>query len=119
MAYTKSILSPYDSFTGLTQIHHYDADTDHSVFETVGDATPVLEFNRMIANDPEVWKRGMKADFCLYAKIPPIVQMKLLTEKGIDIYKKEHGNRLSKVLEDPDYRYLKTTSKRHIIKAYD
>ncbi len=119
MAYTKSLISPYDPLTGLTQYFNYDAATDTGVFETVGDAEPVLEFNRMIANDQDVWKKGVKNDFALYAKIPAIAQMKLMTEHGIDIYKKEHGNRLSKVLEDPDYRYLKCTSKRHIIKAHD
>jgi len=118
MATTKSLIA-YDSVNNIEQYMHYDEDTDEAHFESVGDATPVLEFNRMIANEGDIWKKGVKADFALYAKIPAIVQMKLLAEKGIDIYKKEHGNRLSKVLEDPDYRYLKTTSKRHIIKAYD
>ncbi len=112
-------LIAYDDLNGIAQYHDYDPYTDESRFFCVEDATSVLEYNRMLANDNELTKHGIKNDFWLYAKIPTIVQIKLLAEKGIDLYKKEHGNALSKVLEDPDYRYLKTTSRKHIIKAYD
>lgn len=117
--YTRSIISPYDPLTGITQYMNYDAATDEAVFESVGDAEPVLEFNRSLANDSEITKTGIKNEFWRYASIPAIVQVKLMAEKGINIWKREHGNRLSQVLEDPDYRYLKCTSKRHIIKAHD
>lgn len=118
MAYTKSLIS-FDPLNNISQYMHYDEDTDISHFESVGDATEVLEYNRALANDTDITKYGIKNDLWLYAKIPAIVQLKLMAEKGIDIYKKEHGNALSKVLEDPDYRYLKTTDRKHIIKAYD
>jgi hypothetical protein len=110
------ILLSYDELTGISQYHNYDSATDTSVFESVGDAEPVLELNRKIANETEFTRKGIKDGWWLYASIPTIFQLKLLTEKGIDIYKKEHGARLSKVLEDPEYRHLKTTHKRHIIK---
>lgn len=106
----------YDPLNGIAQYHNYDVDTDTSIFESVGDAGPVLELNRKIANETDLTKKGIKEGWWLYARIPTIFQLKLLVEKGIDVYKKEHGHRLSKVLEDPEYRHLKTTWKHHIIK---
>lgn len=118
MAFTRELIA-WDPMNGIAQYHSYDADTGTSVFESVGDAGPAIEQNKRIANDPDIWKRGVKNDFVLYASIPTIFQLKLLMEKGIDVYKKEHGARLSKVLEDPDYRDLKVTNKVHIISAHD
>lgn len=109
-------LIAYDELNGISQYHHYDVDTDTSIFESVGDAGPVLELNRKIANDTDITKKGIKDGLWLYARIPTIFQFKLLVEKGIDVYKKSDGHRLSKILEDPEYRHLKTTMKRHIIK---
>jgi len=110
------ILLSHDDLTGISQYHDYDPYTDTSRFESVGDAGPVLELNRAIANDTDISRKGIKDGMWLYARIPTIFQLKLLAEKGIDVYKKEDGARLSKVLEDPEYRHLKTTTKRHIIK---
>lgn len=110
------ILLNHDPLNGITQYHDYDPETDTSRFESVGDAGPVLELNRKIANETDISSKGIKDGMWLYARIPAIFQLKLMVEKGIDIYKKEDGHRLSKVLEDPDYRHLKTTTKRHIIK---
>ena len=118
MAYTKSLIS-VDEYSGISQYHHYDIDTDTSVFESVADAEPTLELNRARANDNEFTKHGMKDEFWLYASIPNILVLKFRIEHGIDVYKKEDGPKLSKLLEDPQYRYLKCTTKKHIIKAYD
>ena len=118
MAFTKELIS-YDPLTRLSTFHSYEYETGTSVFEYVGDATPSLDVNKARQNCPEIWKAGMKESFVLYASFDPIVQMKLLCEHGIDIYKKEHGPRLSKLLEHPDWRYLKCTNKTHIISAHD
>ena len=115
---SKEIIA-YDELNGITQYHHYDADMDTSVFESVGDAGPVLELNRAMANDNDMTRQGMKQDFWLYARIPMIFQLKLMQEHNICIWKREDGNRLSQILEDPQYRHLKTTTKKHIIKAHD
>jgi hypothetical protein len=67
-----------------------------------------------IAN--RVTAEGIKDGFWLYASIPPAFQVKLLIEKGIDVYNPQHGARLSQILEDPEYKYLKTTTKHHKFK---
>lgn len=105
-----------DPLNGITTWHEYDALTDTTHLIYTGDAEPVLELNKARANDPEVTRHGIKEDFWLYASIPTIVQLKWMIEEGIDIYNPSHGPRISRKLEDPEYRYLKCTTKRHIIK---
>lgn len=112
---TERLLS-FDPLTGLSEFHSYDEATDTTTIRTVGDCEPYLERNKLMANDADFTKDGIKGEFWLYASIPPAVQVKLLIEKGIDVYNKNHGARLSKVLEDPDYRFLKTTTKVHKFK---
>lgn len=106
-----------DPLTGLVTYHQYDEDTDETVLSYEADAEPVLERNKILQNDPEHWKKGVKNDFVFYASIPVGVQMKWLVEKGVDVWKHEHGRSVSKLLEDPEYRHLKCTTKTHIIKG--
>ena len=109
-------LLSFDPTTGLSEWHSYDATTKTTTIRTEGDCEPFLERNKAMANDDQLTKEGIKNEFWLYASIPPAVQVKLLVEKGIDVYNKNHGARLSKILEDPEYKYLKTTSKHHRFK---
>ena len=119
MAYGPKELISWDPLNGIAQYHSYDYDTGNSLFESVGDPTAVLEMNKNLAKTDDLWKHGIKEDFVLYASIPAIVQLKLRNEHGIDVYNKHHGARLSKILEHPDYRYLKCVNKTHIISAND
>lgn len=112
---SKELLS-YDPLLDIKTFHIYDPQTDESVFSYEGGYEEVLDKNKRMANDNELTKRGIKDEFWLYASIPAIVQMKLLTEKGIDVWNPQHRDRLSKILEDPEYRYLKTTNKIHLMK---
>lgn len=109
-------LLSFDPLTGLSEWHSYDEATDTTTIRTEGDCEPVLEANKLLANDTDFTKRGIKDDFWLYARFPAAFQVKLLIEQGIDVYNKNHGERLSKILEDPAYRHLKTTTKRHRFK---
>ena len=106
----------YDPITGLTTWHHYDWTTDETIIETSGDSEPYLELNKAMARDDDFTKKGIKDGFWLYASIPPAVQVKWLVEDGIDVYNPSHGARISAKLEDPEYKYLKTTSGHHKFK---
>jgi hypothetical protein len=111
----KRLLS-FDQMTGLSTYHAYDSMTDETTIITEGDYSASLEMNKKRANDTELTKQGIKNEMWLYASIPPIVQMKWLTEEGLDVWKKEHAQRLSRKLEDPEFRYLKTTAGVHLFK---
>lgn len=109
-------LLSHDPITGLDTWHEYDSQTDETHIITTGDAEPYLELNKARANDDGITKNGIKNGMWLYASIPPGIQVKWLVEHGVDIYKKEHGPQMSKLLEDPQYKYLKTTTRRHLFK---
>ena len=105
-----------DPITGLETYHNYNPQTDETIIETWQDIEPVLEMNKKLKNDTDLTKRGIKEGFWKYASIPVIFQYKMLVNEGVDIYRREHGERLSKLLENPDYSHLKTTTKVHRFK---
>ena len=111
----KRLLS-HDPVTGLLTWHSYDSLTDETIISYTADSTPILEANKRKANDPEYSRDGIKDEFWHYATIPVEVQMDWLINHGVDIYRKEDGPKISKLLSDPDYRYLKTTTGKHVIK---
>lgn len=111
----KRLLS-YDEVTGLLTWHSYDAQTDETIISYTADSTPILERNKAMANDTEYSSKGIKDEFWHYATIPVAVQMDWLINKGVDIYNKDHSAKISQLLNDPEYRYLKTTHKHHEMK---
>ena len=106
----------YDPLNGITQTLAYDHETDTTTIRSVGDCEASLELNKTMANDDDYTKDGMKRDLWHYASIPAILQMKWLVEEGIDVYKREHADRVWAKVNHPDYAYLKTTRKIHIAK---
>ena len=111
----KRLLS-VDPLTGLMTWHSYDPLTDETIISYTADSSPILEGNKMMANDPEYSKQGIKQEFWHYATIPVEVQMDWLINKGVDIYNRDHNAKVSQLLNDPEYRYLKTTHLHHKLK---
>lgn len=103
----------YDEITGLSTLHEYNPQTDETTIIHVGDSTPYLEENKRLANDTDYTKQGFKNEFYKYASIPPAVQVKWLIEKGVDVYNPHHGKEVLALVNHPDYRYLKVTTKYH------
>lgn len=105
-----------DEVNGISTFHEYDHETDTTTIIHASDATPLLEQNKKMANDADYSKNGIKQGWWLYASIPAIVQTKWLIEHGVDVYNKDHGAKIGKLLNDPEYQYLKTTSGYHKFK---
>jgi hypothetical protein len=71
------------------------------------DSEPILDENKAKANagrdyyarDPDLWR---------VASIPVVVQYKWLVEKGVDVMNPEHWPAVKRLLNDPEWRYLKT-----------
>jgi len=99
-----------DPLTRTTTYHHYDPMTDVTTIEEVQDVEPFLERNKRLQNDTDYSKQGIKNEWWHIASIPNTVQTKWLREHGIDVYNRDHWPRVKRLLEDPDYRYLKTTA---------
>jgi len=73
----------------------------------VQDVEPILELNKKkqsegrayYAQDDEMWR---------VASIPVTVQMEWMTKHGVDVHNEDHWPRVKKLLNDPEWRYLKT-----------
>ena len=111
----KRLLS-YDPITGLETYFSHDESTNESTISYAADSSPILEANKRLANDDDYTKDGIKKEFWHYASIPVMVQMDWLINKGVDIYNKDHAAKVSQLLNDPEYRHLKTTHKHHKMK---
>lgn len=105
-----------DPFTGLETHHEYDPATEETRIILTGDAEPVLEENKRLANDTQYSKKGIKQEFWKYASIPAGIQVKWLIEHGVDVYNTQHAERMGKLLELPEYKYLKCTTGKHKFK---
>jgi len=103
----------YDPTSGITTYFDYDPHNDTTLIYHEQDVTPILEMNKAMANDGDIWKEGVKNSWAHYAQIPNIVVQKWLNEHGVNLYDKNHQKAVFRLLNDPEYRYLKTTTKFH------
>jgi len=111
----KRLLS-HDPLTGLKTWHSFDSLTDETTISYSADSTPILEENKLKQNDAYFSRAGIKSEFWQLASIPVMVQMDWLINKGVDIYNKDHFPKVCRLLDDPEYKYLKTTTGRHLAK---
>ncbi len=100
-----------DPLTGVIEYHHYDPSTDRTIIESVQDATPVLERNKVLANaDDGGWSPSRELRRA--ASIPAIVILKWRSEEGIDVFDRNHWPAVKRKLNDPDWRWLRTAPGR-------
>ena len=96
-------LLDFDPFTGMETWHDYDETTHETRLHYKQDVEPQLDANKRAANDAS----GPMGDMVHVASIPASIQMKWLVEKGVDLLNPDHKRAVAKLLDDPDYRYLK------------
>jgi hypothetical protein len=102
-----------DPFTGQSVWYEFNRGTLQATITHEQDVTPVLENNKFDLNDEDRTRIGMKRDWWHYARVPNTVILKWKQEKGVDFYNKDHRKRVFELLNDPEYRFLKTTHKHH------
>ena len=107
-----------DPSLGIDTFHEYDSQTDETKIIHIGQTTDVIERNKRIANDTDFTKKGIKQELWMYASIPAGIQVKWLVEHGVDVWNKDHGEAIGKLINSPEYAYLKCTSKYHKIKGH-
>lgn len=115
---TKRLLD-HDPETGVTEYFHYDHTTDTSYVETVQDVEPILDINKTLQNDEDYTRKGIKEEMWHFAQIPIWVQMKWLSEYGLENWPMHPNNSklLFRLLNSPEWRYLKTTNKIHVARS--
>ena len=73
------------------------------------DVQPILEANKLLQNDPEYKKNGIKHGMQHIARIPEIWVHYFMKKYGLDIMRREARPKLHKLLQDPAYKFLRTT----------
>jgi hypothetical protein len=106
----------HDPLTGITTLMEYHADTDITVVSREQDVEPYLEMNKALQNDPEYSRKGMKEGWWHYAFYPDVVIEKFRREHGVDIFNPDHAKKKFELLNRPEYKYLKTTTKMHNVR---
>jgi hypothetical protein len=112
---------PYDREAGVQTWHTYDPHTQETTIEVVQDAAPFLEINRAERNLEAGGAMGLtgkdrkeiQRGWWHYARIPIGVQYVWLRDYGVDVYREEHQKKVLKLLNSPDWKYLKTTDGTH------
>ena len=88
----------------------YDASEDKIVQHSVQDIEPLIELNKKEFNKDyihggvETRETGMRK----VASIPLVIVEKWRKEYGIDMMNKDHWPKIKKLLNDPEYRFLRT-----------
>ena len=100
-----------DYLTGVSTWHNYDHHTGITTIETTQDCSSFVEENKKRHNS-SYQKDGIKQEWMHAATIPIIIQMKWKQELGVDIYNPDHSKKIAALLNDPEYRYLKTGTLR-------
>jgi hypothetical protein len=105
-----------DPITGEAVWYEYKASDDSATITHTQDVSAILDSNIAMANDPDKTARGIKGDLWKYASIPNVVYVKWLQEKGVDIFNRAHRKEMFRLLNSPEYKYLKTTNKVHNVR---
>jgi hypothetical protein len=101
----------FNPLTGETT--RFESDGEKFRIVQYQDISPILDGNKRLAADESHSRKGIKNDMWHYATIPNTVALKWKQEKGVDIFNPEHRKKMFKLLNDPEYSYLKTTTLKH------
>lgn len=106
----------HDPLTGITTWFEYHPESDISVVGREQDVEAILEANKALQGSDTYTRDGFKESWWHYATIPNVLIEKWKIEEGIDVFNKDHSRRVFQKLNDPAYRFLKTTTKVHLPK---
>lgn len=96
-------LLDFDPVTGVKTFYQYDENEDRDIISYEQDVEPILDRNKAAANEAT----GPMGDMVHVASIPSSIQLKWLVEHGVDIMNRDHMPRVKRLLNDPEWRYLK------------
>lgn len=101
------VLFDRDPLTGAEEFFHFDDDKGAFTIETRADVEPLIDLNKRRFNDgTNGWTehRDMKR----IASIPPEIIVLWKQRYGVDVFDKNHKGALKRLLNDPEWRYLRT-----------
>lgn len=98
-------LIDHDPLTGISTIWHGSPDGNTFSIEHTQDVEPILNDNKVKRDHVELNK---KSEMWHAASIPAVVQMKWMVDYGVDVFNKDHAEKVKKLLNDPEWKYLRT-----------
>ena len=101
-----------DPLSGIASTFRYDHARDEVVYGQFQQCDPILEHNKRNVIEAD-HARQMKNDWIHYAKIPNVVILQWKTNHGVDFMKPGQEKAWFKLLNHPDYKYLKCTPYHH------
>tara|TARA_R100001460_G_scaffold106093_1_gene153311 strand:- start:664 stop:963 length:300 start_codon:yes stop_codon:yes gene_type:complete len=90
------------------QIFHWHEPTKEMAIEHIEDIQPLIESNKKLQQEDHF----IKDDFRLSARIPMTVYYEWKNKFGVDLFNPDHKEGVKKLINSPEYRYLKTTTRR-------
>lgn len=113
-------LIEYDPLARTQVWHHYDDLTRETIIEEIQDVDHIIEVNKKTQTHDvggakgltEYSRKGIQRGWWHVASIPNGVIHKWLVEKGVDVMNKDHWPKVKQLLNDPEWRYLRTGTGR-------
>lgn len=96
---------PEDPSSGTE--YWYDPEKDRMITRYVQDVESILNKNKREAN-ASLNQRHKSEAMNKVASIPNTVVLKWKFELGVDIFNPAHADKVKKLLNDPEWRYLRT-----------
>lgn len=87
---------------------NYDHDEDKVVLKNTQDVQPILEMNKKEMAGDSPYGLQNNPNMRKVASIPLVIIEKWKRELGIDIMDKNDMPKIKKLLNDPEYRWLRT-----------
>jgi hypothetical protein len=97
-----------ESFTGTETWFHADGEGNVTI-ETRQDIAAILEANKRLRNEFEGYQDKGDHHFHHYATIPAVVIEMWRNQYGVDVFDPDHAGAVKRLLNDGDWRALRTT----------
>lgn len=94
--------------TEVTHREQYDEEHDRLIIYSEQDVAPFLKRNRERYANRRRKEHHKSETMNHYAEIPMIIAYKWLVEFGIDIMNEDHAPAVERLLNDPEWKYLRT-----------
>jgi hypothetical protein len=104
----------FDPFSGITQVFHYEPETDTTRIENIyPDLNDFMDACAEERNRPEVTRQGMKDGWLKVASIPIALIEQWMIEKGVNAFDPNDMPKVLSLLHD-EYSRFKTTDMKHL-----
>jgi len=90
------------------EVWYHEQPNGTFVIETRQDVAPILDRNKALQTHNDGFNRAR--DLARVASIPVVVQYEWLKRYGVNLYDPDHAPRVKRLLNDPEWRYLRTSA---------